>query len=349
MAVFWTIQARRHLRQALARALGRESDEANAGTGVGKAAGKRSGLCLNVLDATMERLNDILAATFPGMSVVVKDQVLGYRRKKDLFILMVESFGKDDTQEDRSVRGQDRAGVPDQERDPRLELLPSAGPEARPGLSRPAGRGATRRRRRSVDEPGLWRRAAVPRRDGHRPLRGGGARVHPQRLPAPPVDRFRDHRAIRAHRTLALQPGIRGRPGPARLHASDLPKLENALQRWETEPSCQAARRDVNALAASGVERFLDPIDYLRYVQAYVPWKDVKPDGTTETPSPTEIAEASAAREPAPPRRDRPGTRGCSAAAPTATCTAATSWSGSSATRRCGRPSSTTRTWARPT
>ena len=35
---------------------------------------------------------------------------------------------------------------------------------------------------------------------------------------------------------------------------------------WETDPSCRRHVRDVNALAASGVERFLDPIDYLRYL-----------------------------------------------------------------------------------
>ena len=29
---------------------------------------------------------------FPGVTVVVKDQVIGYRRKKDLFVLLVESF-----------------------------------------------------------------------------------------------------------------------------------------------------------------------------------------------------------------------------------------------------------------
>ena len=61
---------------------------------------------------------------------------------------------------------------------------------------------------------------------------------------------------------------------PARAKfAFDLPKLDHGLRRWETDPSCLAARRDVNALAASGVEQFLDPVDYLRYLQAYVPWK----------------------------------------------------------------------------
>ena len=39
--------------------------------------------------------------------MVVKDQVIGYRRKKDLFILLVEAFGSDEDKS-RPVRGQDR-------------------------------------------------------------------------------------------------------------------------------------------------------------------------------------------------------------------------------------------------
>jgi hypothetical protein len=88
MPVFWTIQAQRHLRHALAEALGRESAGPSIGTGP----------CSGMLEATLDHLNELLALTFPGASVVVKDQVLGYRRKKDLFILLVEAFGKDEYQ-----------------------------------------------------------------------------------------------------------------------------------------------------------------------------------------------------------------------------------------------------------
>ncbi len=45
----------------------------------------------------MDRLNDILAGTFEGASVVIKDHVLGYRRKNDLFVLLVEVFGSYDS------------------------------------------------------------------------------------------------------------------------------------------------------------------------------------------------------------------------------------------------------------
>ena len=86
MPVFWTIQAQRHLRHALAEALGRESDGIAIGTGS----------CRGVLEVTLDHLNELLALTFEGASVVVKDQVIGYRRKKDLFILLVEAFGSDE-------------------------------------------------------------------------------------------------------------------------------------------------------------------------------------------------------------------------------------------------------------
>src|SRR5262249_30649221 len=56
-------------------------------------AGPHAGI--GVLELTMDRLNDILAGLFDGASVVVKDQLLGYRRKKDLFILLVEVFGRE--------------------------------------------------------------------------------------------------------------------------------------------------------------------------------------------------------------------------------------------------------------
>ena len=73
---------------------------------------------------------------------------------------------------------------------------------------------------------------------------------------------------------------------PARQdYVFDLPKLDASLARWENDPACQAARRDVNTLAGSGVERFLDPVDYLRYIQHYVPWKVAGPDGTTDDPA----------------------------------------------------------------
>jgi hypothetical protein len=52
----------------------------------------------------------------------------------------------------------------------------------------------------------------------------------------------------------------------------DLPKLDRSMGLWETDPPCLEARRVVNTLAVSGIGQFLDPVDYLRYVQQFVPW-----------------------------------------------------------------------------
>jgi hypothetical protein len=93
MSVYWTIQARRHLRQALAEALSREvEDDREAKSGDGAIEPEA---CPGVLERTMTHLDAILADAFAGASVVVKDQVIGYRRKKDQFTLMVEAFGTD--------------------------------------------------------------------------------------------------------------------------------------------------------------------------------------------------------------------------------------------------------------
>src|SRR5205085_1532427 len=69
--------------------------------------------------------------------------------------------------------------------------------------------------------------------------------------------------------------------------AFDVPKLDQCLVLWETDPSCQAARREVNSLAASGISLVLDPVDYLRYTQAYVPWKSIKEGKLVETRQPS--------------------------------------------------------------
>ena len=143
MSVFWTIQAQRHLRQALAESLWREneaeSERRSHPSTLSASASDPTQPRIGVLELTMDRLNEILAVHFDGASVVVKDQVIGYRRKKDLFILMVEAFGDE---REKSGPFVVKIGPESQLRrgDPRLELLPPAGPEARPGVPRP-GRG----------------------------------------------------------------------------------------------------------------------------------------------------------------------------------------------------------------
>ena len=71
-----------------------------------------------------------------------------------------------------------------------------------------------------------------------------------------------------------------------REYVLDVPHLDDGLRRWEQDPSCKAARRDVNSFADSGGERFLDPVDYLRYVQRHVA-HHVEVDGEVEIRPPS--------------------------------------------------------------
>ena len=207
---------RRNLRQALAEALCRESAK--------RANGESS--CMGVLEKTMDRLNDILAGTFPGQSVVVKDQVLGYRRKKDMFVLLVEVFGPDDSVRlgpyvvkigpaeriEREIQGWDCCRPPGLRNDLVFLELEEGLHDLRPAL----------------DEPGLRRRPAVPGSHAHRAVRDRGARDGADRIPADPLGLPRDRGAVRADRIPALQPGLRGRPGPGGFRAGPVPARQHA-------------------------------------------------------------------------------------------------------------------------
>jgi hypothetical protein len=280
MAVFWTIQAQRHLRHALAEALARESD------GLAIGAGPRNG----VLEATLDQLNDLLALTFEGASVVVKDQVIGYRRKKDLFILLVEAFGKDEDKVgpfvvkigmrdrlEREIRGWERCRPPGLKHDlVFLGLRVGSTPtfDGRAWMSLVYGDA----------QQFLGVRATVTFEEAVLEcVRSGFPKIAS-------IGVVINELFERIGHLLYSQAFV---DNPARPEfAFDLPKLDDALERWETEASCLAARRDVNALAASGVEQFLDPVDYLRYLQAYVPWRLTDPAGADTIRAPTDEPEA---------------------------------------------------------
>ena len=107
--------------------------------------------------------------------------------------------------------------------------------------------------------------------------------------------------------------------------AFDLPRLDASLECWSSDSWCATARRDVNTLAKSGAGQFLDPIDYLHYIQQFVPCVETRADGSKATHEPAAT----------PLRLDVPGLPPVPAvvdliprmlaAAPTATCTAAIS------------------------
>jgi hypothetical protein len=269
----WTIRARRNLRQALAEALCRES--------VNKA--KEPNACLGVVETTMDRLNDLLAATFPGQTVVIKDQMLSYRRKKDVFVLLVEVFGPDDAERlgpyvvkvgsaeriEKEIRGWECCKPPGLRSDlVFLEL----------------------KRGSSISDPS-W--ASVVYGDA-------------QQFLGVTITVSFEQAALETVRTgfprvlsvcvVILE--LFGRIGfllysqgyvddPARADYSfELPKLDNAIERWSDESTCQIARRDANSLARSGAGQFIDPIDYLRYLQRFVPWSTIDDQGKPSTHKP---------------------------------------------------------------
>ena len=301
MPVLWTIRARRNLRQVLAEALCRESRRE-----VGE-HGPPAG-CNGVLETTVDQLNDILARTFPMRSVVIKDQMLGYRRKPDLFILLVEVFDREDEKVEPKVPDDDEKVGPYVVKigtAKRLEREIRGWDCCRPpGLRHdlvflPLNQGA-----RLADPPWMslvygdaqqflgvavtvsFEAAALET------VRTGFPRI--ASIGVVLFELFErigyllySTAFVDDPNTPTDDPSIPANdPDTSSVFVFDLPKVDEALSRWESEPPCQAARREVNTLATSGIGQFLDPVDYLRYVQAYVPWR-VAADDVTRVRQPT--------------------------------------------------------------
>ena len=110
------------------------------------------------------------------------------------------------------------------------------------------------------------------------------------------------------------------------------------------DPSCQAARRDVNTLRGSGHQPFLDPIDYLGTFAS----SSLDARGRVNPKAHRRYGRDATPGEPVPTRSrtdSPPAPRMC----PRRPARAERLWSGSSANRPCGPRSSTTNTWARAT
>ncbi len=230
---------------------------------------------MGALEKTMNRLNDILAGTFPGQSVVVKDQVLGYRRKKDMFVLLVEVFGPDDSVRlgpyvvkigpaeriEREIQGWDCCRPPGLRNDlVFLELKKGATISDPPWMSLVYG---DAQQFLGVTLTVPFETAALET------VRTGFPRILSVCLVI--VELFE-----RIGFLLYSQAYV---DDPAREDfALDLLQLDSALDLWTRDLSCQTARRDVNTLAKSGACQFLDPIDYLNYVREFVPWMATRLD-----------------------------------------------------------------------
>jgi hypothetical protein len=297
MPVLWTIRARRNLRQVLARALCRESHGERVSPGA--PAGQ-----IGVWEATMDRLNDILASTFPGRSVVIKDQMLGYRRDPDRFILLVEVFGRDDDEKvgpyvvkigtverlEREIRGWNSCRPPGLHNDlVFLSLNPGVRIEDPPWMSLVYG---DAQQFLGVVVTVSFEAAALET------VRTGFPRI--ASIGVVLFELFERIGYLLYSAAFVDDPTTPTSEPP--VFVFDLPRLDEALGLWETDPPCQAARRDVNTLANSGIGQFLDPVDYLRYVQAYVPWRIEAADGVTVRPPTARLAETRFGAKP-----ERPG------------------------------------------
>ncbi|MBI1917937.1 MAG: NUDIX domain-containing protein [Planctomycetes bacterium] len=258
--VLWTVAAHRCLRQAIAEAVGNQGP--------------------NALDTAMTTLNDRLQRLFPGArAVVVQDQYLGYRRRDDEFILLVE------------VDGSNRPGrhVVKLANEERLNAELHAWESCRPhGLRHD-----------------LVFMTLDPCRDGDRLL--GlvyadaqqflgvpatsledaflGAVCHGTPSPASLADVFAQLYERVGH--LLYQTSYPDNPDdPA--FVLDVPRLQTSLAAW-TRPDGEPARvrQYVNIWAAPDRGAFRDPVDYLDCVCQGVPWRgDATEDGEGEIHQP---------------------------------------------------------------
>jgi hypothetical protein len=230
----------------------------------------------------MDRLNDILAGLFDVSSVIVKDQVLGYRRKDALFILLVEAFSGEtersgpfvvkigpESRIKREIRGWNCCRPPGLKHDLVFLDLREGKPLHKDGENWLSLVYGDAQQYLGVTATATFEEAALDC------VRSGIPRFLSIEFVI--VELFE-----RIGHLLYAQAFV---DDPARKdYVFDLPKLDEALARWENDPACQAARREVNNTAASGVEFFLDPVDYLRYVQCFVPWKTTVADRWVAVP-----------------------------------------------------------------
>jgi tetratricopeptide (TPR) repeat protein len=258
--VSWTVRACRRLNAVLAEV----------------ACCQRQGGGPGVFGAEMDQLNQILTQTFPSAAqVIVQDEFLGFRRKEQVHVLLVEVL-------DPQARGTYVVKIGP------ASLLEKevAGWES----CRPVG---------LRSDPVFL------------PLRKGFSGSGMMSLIYGDAHQFLGVETISTLEAAALKAVQFGSPSltsvglvlvelyerlghlfygqsfivdPAKEgFVLELRHLDQNLGLWESEAALQAVRWDANTLADSGSGRFLDPVDYLRYVQTVAPWRDEA--GKVRTPA----------------------------------------------------------------
>ena len=271
--VNWTVKALRHLRRVLAEPLGRAAQEPET-----KAAPLRG--CTGVLDAKMDQLNEILQNTFPdATSVVVQDHLMGYRQKKHSYVLLVEVFSPSTPgpyvvkigpveELEKEIDGWECCRPVGLHHD--LVFLPATegyrqkdGPEPRL-MSLVYG---DAQQFVGVETTSTFEAAVL------QAVRFGKPTV--QSVAFVLVELFERIGHLLYSQSFVDEPTDDG-------FVFDSRHLEESMRVWEQNPHVRSIRTAANVLVNHGVSEFLDPVDYLRYVHAHVPW--TTPEGKTRLP-----------------------------------------------------------------
>jgi hypothetical protein len=265
--ILWTVRAQRHLQQALAELTCLQGSPA--------------------FEAKMHDLERILAQTFPQTTVVVHDQYVSYRRSDEKLVLLVEVHD------------------PAYQRTAVVKIAP---PER---LRReiagwqsccPIGLGhdlvfMTLEEHRDQAQPGsplvsLVYSDAQQLLGVDRTITLEAALLDAVRYGNPTLSSV-DFVLTQLFERLGLLLYARSFvDDPAREdYVFDLPGLHGKLKLWEEDDPPRNTRQDVNTAALTQTGAFRDPVEFLRYVEAFVPW---------------ELAPAVAPGEPRPSKVQRP-------------------------------------------
>jgi hypothetical protein len=246
---FWTIRAKRQLRHSLARVLCANREPADAP-------------CLQPMADTVEMLDQILACTFDmAHAIVVRDLMVGFRRRDDAYVLLVEVEHKDQggpfvvkvgspTDITRELNGWNCCRPVGLRSD--LVLLPLAR-----GCSWPPG-----------DQP-QW--MSLVYGDAHqfigveRTVSLEEAFLNAVRYGNPSIQSIGFVIVELLERIGHLLHATSFVEDPAASsYVFRMPKVVQGVERWSADSFHRSIRSDTNLLMKHGVSEFIDPVEYFR-------------------------------------------------------------------------------------
>jgi hypothetical protein len=261
--VNWTVKALRRLRATLTGEQCQEQHKQEKNF-------SESNGCTEVLQQKLEQINPILERTFPNAKcMVVQDQLTGFRRKPDLYILLVEVFTSDEPGSyivkigakdrlNKEIQGWNSCRPEGLRHD--LVFLPLVrGDDTDPTLMSLVYGDA--QQFIGVENTTTFESAALQSiRFGFPSTRSVGFTI---------MELFE-----RIGHLLYVQSCV---DDPSRDNfVFNLHKLKESMEIWKKNAQIKSIRTDVNIIVNRGISKFFDPVDYLRYIQNYVPWKTNK-------------------------------------------------------------------------